>query len=346
MIRPILVVLLILPLVAAAQTAKTGANACAGCHSQAKTQPHTSMGQALETVENCKVLIERPVLTVTVGRYSYRIERKGNQSEYSVTDGVATITAPVRWAMGASTSIGQTYILEKGGELYESRVSYFRELNALGPTMGSAGSTPADLNAALGRLMTPEDKLGCFGCHSTDATPGRQLALEKLRPGVQCNHCHEGSESHLLAMIQSAEGAELALPKSIAGGLAAEQVSDFCGQCHRTWAEIVMQPSVGIGNVRFQPYRLAGSKCYDANDPRISCLACHDPHRELVAETTTYDSKCQACHSGGKPGAKRCRVAKSNCASCHMPKLELPGAHYKFSDHRIRIVKPNERYPE
>jgi hypothetical protein len=23
----------------------------------------------------------------------------------------------------------------------------------------------------------------------------------------------------------------------------------------------------------------------------------------------------------------------------------LPGAHYKFSDHRIRIVKPNEPYP-
>jgi hypothetical protein len=28
-----------------------------------------------------------------------------------------------------------------------------------------------------------------------------------------------------------------------------------------------------------------------------------------------------------------------------MPKIELPGAHYKFTDHRIRIVKPNERYP-
>ena len=28
-----------------------------------------------------------------------------------------------------------------------------------------------------------------------------------------------------------------------------------------------------------------------------------------------------------------------------MPKIELPGAHYKFSDHRIRVVKPNEPYP-
>ena len=107
-----------------------------------------------------------------------------------------------------------------------------------------------------------------------------------------------------------------------------------------------MQPNLGIGNVRFQPYRLAGSKCYDADDPRISCLACHDPHRELVNEISSYDNKCLACHGGGKAGAKRCPVAKAKCVSCHMPKTELPGAHYKFSDHRIRIVKAHEKYPE
>jgi hypothetical protein len=346
MMRPIVVMFLVLPVVSLAQTAVTGAKACVPCHTQAKTQPHTSMGQALETAEGCDVLIDHPVLTVTVGKYSYRIERKGNQSEYSVTDGVETITAPIRWAMGASSSIGQTYILEKEGELYESRVSYYRELKALAPTLGSANSVPASLNEALGRLMTVEDKLSCFGCHSTAAVSGHQFTPGKLRPGVQCSHCHEGSDSHLLATIQFGEGAASVIPKSMAGGLAAEKVSDFCGQCHRTWADIVMQPDLGIGNVRFQPYRLAGSKCYDSDDPRISCLACHNPHQELVSETGNYDAKCQACHGGGKPRAKPCKVAKSNCASCHMPKLELPGAHYEFSDHRIRIVKPNEGYPK
>jgi hypothetical protein len=304
------------------------------------------MGQALEMVEDCKVLIDHPLLTVTAGKYSYRIERKDNRSEYAVTDGAQTITAPIRWAMGASSSIGQTYILEKDGELYESRVSYFRELNGLGPTMGSAGHVPASLNEAVGRLMSQEDKLNCFGCHSTDAASGTQLTLEKLKPGVQCAHCHQGTESHMANLLLAGEGAESGIANSLSTGLAAERVSDFCGQCHRTWAEIAMQPNLGIGNVRFQPYRLAGSKCYDADDPRISCLACHDPHQELVAETADYDRKCQACHGGGKPGAKACRVSKSNCASCHMPKLELPGAHYKFSDHRIRIVKPNQAYPE
>ena len=47
---------------------------------------------------------------------------------------------PIRWALGASSAMGQTYILEKDGELYESRMSWFRELNGLGPTLGGGNS--------------------------------------------------------------------------------------------------------------------------------------------------------------------------------------------------------------
>ena len=303
------------------------------------------MGHALETVEECKVLIDHPVLTVKVGKYSYRIERKGNQSDFSVSDETSTVTMPIRWAMGASSAIGQTYILEKNGELYESRVSYYRELKNLAPTMGSEGSTPANINEAAGRLMSLDDKLLCFGCHATNAKQGRELTLDTLLPGVQCVHCHESADTHLAAMLL--DNYDLETPKDLVKlrNLAAEQVSNFCGQCHRTWEEIVLQGNLGIGNIRFQPYRLTGSKCYDTDDPRISCLACHDPHHELSSQPLDYDAKCLACHGGGKPGAKACRISKDKCVTCHMPKIELPGAHYKFSDHRIRIVKPNEKYP-
>ena len=106
-----------------------------------------------------------------------------------------------------------------------------------------------------------------------------------------------------------------------------------------------MQRNPGIANIRFQPYRLAGSKCYDVDDARINCLACHDPHREVNANLLDYDAKCSACHGGGKAGAKTCPVAKQGCVTCHMPKLELPGAHFKFTDHRIRIVKPHQPFP-
>jgi predicted CXXCH cytochrome family protein len=328
-----------------AQTISPGASPCAQCHSQAKTQPSTSMGHALETVEGCKTLIDHPLLTVTVGKYSYRIERKGVQSDYSVSDGTKTLTLPIRWIMGASSAIGQTFILTKDGELYESRVSYFRDVQGLGPTLGSEGSIPGNISEAAGRLMTQEDKLSCFGCHATNARSGNQLTLDKMSPGVQCAHCHKDTDTHLAAMLLNSNDLESHKEKGKPHEFAAEQVSDFCGQCHRTWAEIAMQSNPGIANIRFQPYRLAGSKCYDVDDARISCLACHDPHHEVNANLLDYDAKCLACHGGRKPGAKNCPKSKQNCVTCHMPKLELPGAHFKFSDHRIRIVKPNEPFP-
>jgi hypothetical protein len=335
---------LLAPVAAVAPGDSGAASQCASCHSQAKSQPSTSMAHALESVAECKVLIEHPILSTSVGKYSYRIERMGKQSMYSVSDGTRQLTIPIKWAMGASSAIGQTYILEKNGDLYESRVSYFSELNGLGPTLGSVGSMPRDLDEAAGRRMGVDDKLRCFGCHATNAVSGRNLTFDKLQPGVQCERCHESTQSHLGSMIL--EGFDSNPPQNTRiVSKSAEQVSNFCGQCHRTWEEIALQGQLDISNIRFQPYRLTGSKCYDADDPRISCLACHEPHHEVIVKSTDYDAKCQACHGGGKLGARTCFVSNNDCASCHMPKLELPGAHHKFADHRIRIVRPNEKYP-
>ncbi len=338
-----LVMWLLWPVTMVAQAISAGPGACSRCHVEALTQPTTYMAHALETVEESKVLTDHSVLTTNVGKYSYRIDRHGNQSEYTVTDGASTVALPIRWAMGASSALGQTYILEKDGELYESRVSWFRELEGLGPTIGYEGLTPADINEAAGRLIHRDEKVRCFGCHATNAVQGRQLTLDKLIPGVQCERCHEATEVHLAGMLLG----QSAVPKELSRliGLSAEQASEFCGQCHRTWEEIAMQPNPSIANIRFQPYRLTGSKCFDPEDARISCLACHNPHHDFNPEKINIDPKCLACHAGGKPGAKACPVSKDKCVSCHMPKLELPGAHYKFTDHRIRIVKPNEPYP-
>lgn len=326
-----LVLLLLPPLCAG------GASVCANCHPvQAKFQPGTSMAHALETVPNCTILRDNPLLTFREGKYSYRIERQGERSIYSVTDGQNTISVPIAWALGLG-SAGQTYVLEINGELYESRVSYFSEVKGLDLTMGAQGHAPGTLLEAAGRFISRAERFRCFGCHSTDAFQQKQLTLDKLIPGVQCERCHGPSEEHLAKLT----------PMKKLGSLSTEDVSNFCGQCHRTWEEIAAGGTHGIVNVRFQPYRLTMSKCYDTEDKRISCLACHDPHREVDRRDVDYDAKCQACHSkGAHPAAKICRVSTSNCVSCHMPKLELPGAHYRFTDHRIRIVRAGEKYAD
>jgi hypothetical protein len=315
---------------------------CSKCHAgQANFHPVTSMAHAMETVAECTILKAHPVLTAQVDRYSYRLERRGDTTIYTVTDGVETFSTPLGWAFGLGAA-GQTYVFEKDGVMYESRVSYYRLIDKLDITMGAQKLHPTNILEAAGRYMGPREAALCFGCHSTNGAAEGKVTLEHMVAGVQCERCHGSTENHL-AGLQKGDGALFAMKKL--SQMSTEETSNFCGQCHRTWEQIAMNGPHGMANVRFQPYRLANSKCYDAEDRRISCLACHDPHKEVSHNDSDYDAKCQACHAGGKPEAKACSAKNTkNCSSCHMARIELPGGHHKFTDHTIR--RPSTSYPD
>ena len=327
-------------------TAAQAQQDCARCHaSQAKSHIATSMARALERVEDCQILRANPKLAFEASGYRYSIAREGNRSTYTVTDGRETFTTPIEWAFGLGAA-GQTYVFERNGVRYESRVSFYKSINGLDLTMGVPKTAPADLKEAAGREMSKVDTSACFGCHSYKGVRGVELHLETLQPGVLCGNCHTGAEAHAAAIVKGDSKTAPPVKLKQAG---AEEISDLCGKCHRTWADIASNGPRGIANVRFQPYRLANSKCYDAIDSRISCTACHDPHAEVERRPTAYDGKCLACHSTNarataKP-ARVCRVNTKGCVTCHMPKYEIPGSHHQFSDHQIRIVRNNEPYP-
>jgi hypothetical protein len=293
------------------------------------------MAHAMEPVAGCSILQEHATLTFRDGIYSYRIQRQGSQSLYSVTDGEETTTTPLAYAFGLGKA-GQTYVFGRDGKMYESRVSFYTALNGLDLTVGAANHQPGNLREAAGRLMDRRDAEDCFGCHTTSATKEGFQNPKSMDPGVTCEHCHGSAREHVEGFRQ---GKPVAMKKL--STLNSEELSDFCGQCHRTWAQIAADGPHNINNLRFQPYRLANSKCYDPSDKRISCVACHNVHQEVVDSDSFYDRKCLACHAS----AKHCPVASQNCVSCHMPKLELPGSHNKFTDHRIRIVRANASYP-
>jgi len=303
------------------------------------SQPGTSMGHALELVADCSILREHPRLTFQNGRHTYTITRQGDRSLYSVTDGIDTITAPIGWAFGLG-SAGQTYVFERGGILYESRVSFYKAINGLDLTFGALGAAPKDLTQAAGREMTHEDVTGCFACHSTGAVRGNTFHAEDLRAGVLCDNCHKDAAHHMEA-VKTGDVKGAAMPHL--AQMTAEETNEFCGRCHRTWGDIAAHGPHNIANVRFQPYRLTNSKCYDADDRRIRCTACHNPHQEFLVGAANYDAKCLACHGVTQ---KACKVAKKDCTNCHMPKIELPGAHRQFTDHQIRVVRAGQKYPE
>jgi hypothetical protein len=308
---------------------------CSTCHpKQAEHYGKTPMSQALLRADATEILAKGTPLTFQDGRIRYAI----SGATYQVTDGEKTITVPILWSFGAGVA-GQTYVYEYEGSLYESRVSYYTRIKGLDLTIGAAGSKPTSLKMAAGRRMHDQDVADCFGCHSTATT--RRFELASMTPGVQCGACHQNVIAHQKSLAKSNR------PPSLRS-ISSEQVSELCGRCHRTWEQITINGPKGVANVRFQPYRLTNSKCYDAEDRRISCVACHDPHATLERRAEYYDTRCQACHSHGvdsKAARRICKVATTGCTDCHMPKYEIPGSHMIFSDHQIRIVHNKEDYP-
>jgi hypothetical protein len=331
------------------------AQACATCHAaEATEQPFTPMGSTLELPDSNPVVLKHSILTTRRGAYTYTVETKAGATTYSVTDGQRTIALPVVWSVGANA---QTWLIEYEGRLYESMVSYYPSIDGLDVTTADDVLKPQTLEAAIGRPETEAQTKSCFSCHATHAVTDDELTLSTLRRGVTCEHCHTGTEEHLTAIQQgkSAGSAQASTPPSL-GNLNAEQISTLCGQCHRTWEDVARGKTRGTPNVRFQAYRLANSRCFDGTDSRISCLACHDPHRELTsnqAEPAFYDAKCLACHSASAHNVagpqrelpKLCPVSNTGCVTCHMPKTKVLNGPSEFTDHEIRIVRTGAPYP-
>jgi hypothetical protein len=331
-----------------------GDQTCAQCHKQTvAAHAGSPMALAMEPVANSKVLIENPTMTFRTGPYLYEIKREGSGSVYKVTDGKGTVSLPILYAFGQGKA-GQTYVLEYEGAWYESLVSYYNEVKGLDFTIGHPRTVPESLRKAVGRRLSERDVADCFSCHSTGGIVAGKLNLEKMTPGIRCEACHGPGGAHAEAARRKEPSAELIYNPRVLSG---DQISqDFCASCHRGNDEFGLLQSMELNNVRFQPYRMFHSKCY-SDDKRISCTACHDPHEPVRTDSAYYDAKCAACHApkGRTPALKTaanrqaterpCKVATKDCVSCHMPKLGPPEAHFKFTDHFIRVVKPNEVYP-
>lgn len=341
------------PKTASAQSRFLGAQACAACHAEiVEKQLKSSMSKAMEKADNCQILQHHPELKFQKGQFTFRIHRQGEKSIYTISDGKSEISIPILYCFGQGKA-GQTYVYEYNGAMYESRVSFYADTRALDFTLGYAHETPQSLVEASGRQMSLDETKRCFGCHTTGAGSGSQMNVTHAVPGVNCESCHGPGDAHVAA-LKAGEKAPAKMKRL--GDLDGDDITqNMCGSCHRSVEDVIALPSRGgIGNVRFQPYRIFNSRCYSA-DKRIGCTACHDPHGKLEESAAYYDAKCLACHQP-KPGAKpvaasenrdarACKVGTNNCANCHMPRIDVPGAHFKFTDHRIRVVREGAPFP-
>jgi hypothetical protein len=329
-----------------------GVATCSVCHvAPAGVQKTTPMYHAGVRALDSKIVQTHPSLTYEELKYHFTLTRAaGDGVTFSVTDGTGAVSQRAEWAFGMG-EVGQTFLLEKDGVFTESRLSYYTALGSLAVTTGQPPDAPSSLNGALGRTLDVVMAQHCFSCHTTAAVASNKFEPDKATPGVMCEACHGAGAQHVAAVSTGHAGLASAAifdPARLSPG----DSVDFCGSCHRTWADVAMgmPANIGLSSVRFQPYRLEQSRCWGKNgDSRVTCVACHDPHRPLERELRSYDSKCLACH--GTKGhseaklARACKVSDDDCASCHMPKYELTQAHAIFTDHYIRVVRTGEGFP-
>jgi hypothetical protein len=339
-----------------------GPAACAACHpGKAATQKDTAMARTaviLGPGTEPSIFPTDGQLTFQSGGFGYRVAMSDRKSEYTVTDGTRTLSAIFKWSFGDG-HVGQSYLFEQDGKLYESRVSYFDSLKGLQFTPGRELSHPHDLEEAMARPVDGGEQLRCFSCHTTGSTINDKLEGTRLIPGITCEACHGPGFTHVaaqkLAYLQGQpwEPGKEADQIFDPGKLSPVDAVDFCGSCHGTWWDIKLGGIAGIGTIRAQPYRLEKSQCWGKKgDARLTCVACHDPHKKLVHDSLSYDQNCLSCHLADSssptpdhPGPA-CKVSTRNCVSCHMPKFEDPATHYTFTDHYIRISRQGAPYPD
>ena len=93
----------------------------------------------------------------------------------------------------------------------------------------------------------------------------------------------------------------------IASGVDRQPIYTVVNGTQSSFWDISLAGEKGIPALRSQPYRLQSSRCWSARDVRLTCVACHDPHRPLVTDGRAYDERCLTCHvtSGVEPTSER-----------------------------------------
>ncbi len=311
------------------------------------------MARAASRVSNRESLLGSTGGRFESGELKYFLHDDLDGLELSVSRGNETDSQKLDWVMG-SGELGRTFVYQRDGRWFQSRLSEYRTSPNLDvttgltiPTITDAGS---DLAAALGKGLTTEEIRHCFSCHTVHATSSKGFNPAHAEAGLGCEACHGPGAAHTMA----------AEAKTIRNGgtatfnpgkLAPADSIDFCGACHRTFGDVTQaaNPANDSSVVRFQPYRLEKSRCWrETEDARLTCVACHDPHLPLVRDDASYDRRCLSCHRNGVAAdhaGKACPTgAKTQCVSCHMQKVKVASMHGEFTDHFIRIVKPGEGF--
>ena len=265
---------------------------------------------------------------------SYQIRQVNGELGFQVAlPGAAPFTAPVKAMVGGKRH-GLSFLArvsEIGGmplarsSLVETRYLHSTHANGLVLSPGFPTEKPSSYETAIGRALAPGFEKKCLTCHGEPpdgSTSG----------GVHCEACHGPGRAHLQSVADGKPKAGIINPARLTNA----ELLETCGQCHSGFADLSdpLPDDLLISN---QVNAIKSSECYIQSGAGLSCITCHDPHRDSPEVSTRSVAACRSCHDRAVPHrAALCPVnQKDSCLKCHMP--EVTKGSFTMSDHWIRV---------
>ncbi len=330
---------------------------CTSCHA-AIARNHAGSRHA-RTFQRGKDLLAlelpaQPLPDPDEPRVTHAVIRKGDALELESKIDGKVYDAVVRYAFGLPDHYVSMIAESKDGVYRALRLSHYHRPDGSGWGR-TAGDLPGEdrLENLRGEPIDVRDGVvRCLYCHTTDPRAfreppppeGRGAAFEDR--GIGCERCHGPGANHLAAVKGGLEDRAIVTARATLPDVA----NDQCIQCHITGVrkEIEANPE-DPKYVRSTGVTMSLSRCYLESKGALTCLTCHDPHRDDDHAPAGHEAKCLGCHLGSSARqkgaelevrARQCKVnPKSGCLDCHMPKVPVPVLRTSLTDHYIRIRK-------
>jgi tetratricopeptide (TPR) repeat protein len=329
-----------------------GAARCAECHSSFyRSQQKSRHSRTFHPTSELADIppFKGPIIDTGDARVRHVLRHEVGRLRWETTDMDRAVAALVDFAFGsgdvAITLVGK----DAGGTARELRLSHYGEAALWDITTGHL-SQPGDRREFLGRDLGRDGTRRCLECHTTSA----RVALARDGPaagdrGIGCERCHGPGANHLAALSARFPEPAIARPRLAS----AQQIMALCSACHSP-KDAKITPGDHLAP-RFASTSLGWSACYTKSGGALSCLSCHDPHRDAETSASFYEVRCLACHSTNpatptrgphprlpvRPADMQRSICSVNpardCLTCHMPKIGGIVPHTQFSDHHIRV---------
>ncbi len=362
-----------------------GSQTCSDCHPEiAEMYAEHPMANTMELVADSELeeISDGDSVEFEAVGCRYRVERDGNRlihTEFMTdADGNTVYEQPmeVQYAAGSAT---KSYLIDRGGSLTESPISWYSEKQKWDLSPGYHDNPRQRFNRRVSD--------GCVQCHAGRVAPAGEGMSDRfeeppfLEMPIGCERCHGPGKQHVEKMESGDWDSENATAEELGivnpAQLDRHLADAVCYQCHMDGKRRILrkgrsyhdfQPGMATEDIwtvfvehtlsetgESQPFtsqvqQMHSSACFRGSDGQMRCTSCHDPHFAPQGDEKAafYRERCNRCHTEhgcAVPLEEREQPpALNSCIHCHMPVVgssDIP--HTSQSDHRVLRDPHNQR---